>query len=167
MERLTKSQHVVNVHGYCGQSALNEIINPVSLNSANLSSKRKLIFARDAAEALADVHTIDNGNVTLIHRDVAGANFVLSRDGKSLMINDFNTARLQYWNVAESKPCGFKRQDCNDVRLLDMSIFPLLLLSTIPYDSHLHVCFLFSHHSIDHQKNVEVQGYLKRLMSMH
>lgn len=129
MERLTPSKNVVNVYAYCGQSALNELVYTRSLNKAQkgLSIKRKLLFARDAAQALADVHSVDGERTTIAHRDVAASNFVLSRDGKKLLINDFNSCRLLKWNTTSEKSCGFYRQDCNDVsnKFLEMYVFLL------------------------------------------
>lgn len=125
MERLTSSPHVVGIHGFCGQSVINEMISGKSLHKklkyTHVTSRQKLQYARDAAEALADVHSIDkdaNGNdrITLVHRDVSEPNLVLSLDHKRLLINDFNSARFLYWNATSDSPCGFSRPECNTYR---------------------------------------------------
>ena len=60
MERLTASNHVINIFGYCGQSVLTEYANGKRLGSLADKAKKtplaRLRIARDIAQGLADVH---------------------------------------------------------------------------------------------------------------
>jgi len=115
-ERLTKSPHVINIHGFCGVSALNEFADGGSFGKMmrssqtrpSLSPEQLLVYARDAALSMADVHDIDGrGNVTtLIHHDFSGKNF-LTVNGK-LKLSDFNDGKLLAWDTSKGKRCrGF------------------------------------------------------------
>lgn len=83
-ERLTSSPHVVNIYGFCGVSALNEFADGGNFrtmflqNHYNMTDKERLVYARDAALGLADVHEIDgpNNKTSLVHHDFSAKNLV-------------------------------------------------------------------------------------------
>jgi hypothetical protein len=120
MERLTSSRHIVNSYVFCGQSVLTEWAPVLSARDRvkhQLSSTERLFMGRELAQALADVHNIDNNdnnnnndngidydNATLTHDDLNMANVVVSRDGRVKLI-DFNIGVLMRWNG--SQPCGY------------------------------------------------------------
>jgi hypothetical protein len=99
-ERLTSSPHVINAYSFCGGSVINEFADGGSfgrmvrrLNGTVIPSEQLIVYARDAALGLADIHEIDGrGNVTtLTHHDYAAKNF-LTVNGKlkistSTMVN--------------------------------------------------------------------------------
>eukprot|EP00814_Leptocylindrus_danicus_P016683 CAMPEP_0116014602 /NCGR_PEP_ID=MMETSP0321-20121206/6359_1 /TAXON_ID=163516 /ORGANISM="Leptocylindrus danicus var. danicus, Strain B650" /LENGTH=357 /DNA_ID=CAMNT_0003484253 /DNA_START=220 /DNA_END=1293 /DNA_ORIENTATION=+ len=97
MERLTSSKHIMDIFGFCGQSALNEI-GDVSMfdyiPNTKLSSFQKLRFARDAAVALFDVHSFGS-RAMIVHGDIRPWNFIVSNNG-SLRLNDFNAGDFLY-----------------------------------------------------------------------
>lgn len=114
-ERLTSSPHVINAYSFCGGSVINEFADGGSfgrmvrrLNGTVIPSEQLIVYARDAALGLADIHEIDGrGNVTtLTHHDYAAKNF-LTVNGK-LKISDFNDGQLLRWDTRFNRRChGF------------------------------------------------------------
>lgn len=117
-ERLTKSPHVIDIYGFCGTSALNEYADGGMFASTlrhqysdggNYTDRELLIFARDAAMSLADIHDIDGrDNVTsIVHHDLRAENFLTSNG--TLKISDFNNGQLLRWDEKKNKRCyGFQ-----------------------------------------------------------
>ena len=115
MERLTASPFVVNVYGYCGQSAINELADfpfPGVQNLENFNRRMrgkessytnaiKLRMAASIALGVADIHAggstdPDDMNVYMTHYDLNPRNIALFAGGRP-KINDFNIAEfLQY-----------------------------------------------------------------------
>lgn len=122
MERLTWSDFVVNVYGYCGQSALNELADFPYQGIKDLETfdrrlrgrytptvyKVKLQLAASVAQGLADIHAIDGADqgATMVHYDINPRNIALFAQGRP-KINDFNIAELLRYNPATNKTCGF------------------------------------------------------------
>jgi serine/threonine protein kinase len=113
-ERLTSSPHVVNIYGFYGVSALNEFADGGNFRNMflqthyNMTDKERLVYARDAALGLADVHEIDgpNNKTSLVHHDFSAKNLV-TVNGK-LKVSDFNDGQLSRWNTKTNKRCfGF------------------------------------------------------------
>lgn len=112
-ERLTSSEHVIDIYGYCGQSVINEFAQDGDLfhyvRKHQISPREKLKMARDVALALADVHDIEGkDNATIVHKDVKPHNCVVI-EGK-LKLNDFNDAEFLQWDTALNRTCGFRRR---------------------------------------------------------
>jgi Protein kinase domain len=129
LERLTSSHFVVNVHGYCGQSTINERANfqVDGLKSLEDFDRRmrglntpyanalKLRVAASVATAVADVHRVplhENGmegevpRVSMVHYDVNPRNVALFKGGRP-KLNDFNIALFLQVNPATNETCGF------------------------------------------------------------
>mmetsp|Transcript_37574 Transcript_37574/g.55325 ORF Transcript_37574/g.55325 Transcript_37574/m.55325 type:complete len:407 (-) Transcript_37574:188-1408(-) len=118
-ERLTSSPHVANIYGFCGQSAINELAQASGklLRSGTLTPKQTLKFASDVAVGVADIHSIDEQiGVTVAHRDIRSPNVLLSKDGKSFIIHDFNCGRFLTWNPKTGSRCAFYKGECNEYR---------------------------------------------------
>mmetsp|Transcript_16391 Transcript_16391/g.24037 ORF Transcript_16391/g.24037 Transcript_16391/m.24037 type:complete len:688 (-) Transcript_16391:313-2376(-) len=109
MERLTSSPHVMNIYGYCGQSALTEFATTQLKKLVDKLNRRgRLYLARDIASGMADVHNIGNageGNATLVHNDINPSNIMVSYGVPKF--NDFNIGIMMEWNQKKSRPCRF------------------------------------------------------------
>lgn len=121
MERLTGSPYVVDVYGYCGQSAINELADFAIEDMTYLEklSRRlrgmydheslylRLGIAASVARGLADVHRAGgDGRPMMAHYDINPRNVALFR-GARAKINDFNIAEFLYYNPQTNKTCGF------------------------------------------------------------
>ena len=117
-ERLTSSPYVANIYGFCGQSAINELARASgrALRGGRRSPQQKLQFAIDVALGIATAHEIEkDGKVSLVHRDVRSTNFLMTNDGKHLMLHDFNCARLMTWDSKNDVRCAFYKPECVEV----------------------------------------------------
>lgn len=118
MERLTASPFVVNVFGYCGQSAINELADFPFPGVQNLESFNrrmrgkesaytnaiKLRMAASIALGVADIHAggstdPDDMNVYMTHYDLNPRNIALFAGGRP-KINDFNIAEFLRYDPA-------------------------------------------------------------------
>jgi serine/threonine protein kinase len=124
MERLTASPFVVDVFGYCGQSALNELANFPFPGVQSLESFDKRMRGRDSAKAnliklrmaasialgVADIHAAgaadDDNDVYMAHYDLNPRNIALFAGGKP-KINDFNIAEFLKYDPSTNRTCGF------------------------------------------------------------
>lgn len=121
MERLTASPYVVDVYGYCGQSAINELADFPFDNMQYLEtlSRRmrgiydheslflRLGIAAGMAQGLADVHRAGgDGRALMAHYDINPRNVALFR-GARPKINDFNIAEFLHYNPQTNQTCGF------------------------------------------------------------
>jgi serine/threonine protein kinase len=120
MERLTHSQYVLDIYGYCGQSALNELAHFAggmsSLEDLAKSLKNnyksevnsyRLQVAAMIALGLAHVHEIDGRDrASLVHYDMNPRNIAIVKSGKP-KLNDFNVAEFLRWDTALNQSCGF------------------------------------------------------------
>uniref|UniRef100_A0A7S1BCM1 Protein kinase domain-containing protein n=1 Tax=Corethron hystrix TaxID=216773 RepID=A0A7S1BCM1_9STRA len=136
MERLTFSPHVVGIHGYCGQTCINEFADGGDYNKIKdkkMKGEEKLKYAVRVAESVRDLQEIDDRtgltggrNATVVHGDVSASNFVLVNG--VIKLNDFNMARLLKWNPNTNAPCQWKYgYVCGgDGRRADVSLFWML-----------------------------------------
>jgi serine/threonine protein kinase len=125
MERLTASPFVVNVYGYCGQSAINELADFPFPGIQNLESFNrrmrgkesphtnaiKLRMAASIALGVADIHaggsTDPNDiNVYMAHYDLNPRNIALFSGGRP-KINDFNIAEFLQYDPSDNATCKF------------------------------------------------------------
>jgi serine/threonine protein kinase len=125
MERLTASAFIVDIYGYCGQSAINELANfPFpgiqSLESFNRrmrgkesakTNSIKLRMAASIALGVADIHAAgstdpDDENVYMAHYDLNPRNIALFAGGRP-KINDFNIAEFLRYDPDTNETCKF------------------------------------------------------------
>ena len=121
MERLTKSPYVLNIYGYCGQSAINELADffPGFTNlkafARQMGGKNddemlrvKLRICVMMALGIAHMHEIDGiNNATMVHYDINPMNVAIMKGAKP-KLNDFNTVEFLRWNVKTNERCGFR-----------------------------------------------------------
>lgn len=119
MERLTSSPYVINIHGFCGMTVVQEYAGKDTaqvINKLN-STLDKLELALKVTQGLADIHSIrdedpiDNDAAdtrpTLAHNDINLANLIFSDDSVPRW-NDFNIAVLLMKDKKTGKTCPFK-----------------------------------------------------------
>jgi serine/threonine protein kinase len=123
MERLTWSAFVVDVFGFCGNSAINEIADfpyPDVKDLEHFDRKMryrekvpqvqriKLQIAASIAQGIADIHSIDGleQGATMVHYDLNPRNIAMFRRGRP-KINDFNIAEFLRYNPETNETCGF------------------------------------------------------------
>ena len=109
-QRLTSSPHVIDIHGYCGMSALYEK-GQYSLDDGyeNFALNEKYQMVLQVARGMADIHGIDypaGNNATIAHRDLKPHNLMMFPNGK-VKYGDFNDSHLQQWNKTSGQPCPF------------------------------------------------------------
>ena len=108
MERLTKSPHVLSLHGHCGfavavpwadggtfGNALEQINSEGDTSWHNMSSAERMKYALDAAKGLADVHDID-----VVHGDLTVNQYLVGNG--TLQLGDFNRGILLRKNSTDS-----------------------------------------------------------------
>ena len=125
MERLTASSFVVNVYGYCGQSAINELANFPFTDVLNLETFNRRMRGKDSARAftiklrmaasialgVADIHAggttdPDDENIYVTHYDLNPRNIALFAGGRP-KINDFNIAEFLRYDPETNETCKF------------------------------------------------------------
>mmetsp|Transcript_22236 Transcript_22236/g.33125 ORF Transcript_22236/g.33125 Transcript_22236/m.33125 type:complete len:469 (-) Transcript_22236:279-1685(-) len=115
-EQMTSYPSVVDIFGYCSNSALYEYGDNSDLEYAIVaqssdypdyySEEEQLTIAVHVAAAIADLHSIDDPNrASVAHADIQLSQFILI-DGV-YKLTDFNRCRFIGWNELDSKPCGF------------------------------------------------------------
>lgn len=121
MERLTHSPFIMDIYGYCGQSALNEL---AEFGNGELASLEKvdrrmrgnedpttyllkLQLGASVAVGVAHIHEIDDDDrPSMVHYDLNPRNVAMVGAGKP-KINDFNIAEFLHWNPKTNETCGF------------------------------------------------------------
>lgn len=126
MEHLTKSPHVIDAFGACGNSVLTEFADGDRVGTLADKQKKnplaRLKIARDVAIGLADLHGIDGGEVaSFVHFDINLAN-VVSIGGR-LKLNDFNVGVMMQKNITSEKACGFPAKYSNPQVSLSLQRF--------------------------------------------
>eukprot|EP00978_Attheya_sp_CCMP212_P033397 scaffold134527_cov52-Attheya_sp.AAC.1 len=107
MEQRTTSPLIINMYGMTAGSQLLELAPGGGLTSEKvktLSPQKKLEYAIDIAQSVADLHGPDN---TLVHSDLKGNQVIFMPDGK-LKLGDFNVGFFQRWNKVRNLPCPMK-----------------------------------------------------------
>jgi len=110
MEQRTASPHIINMYGMTAGSQLLELAPGGGIDGAiirKLSPQKKLEYAIDIAQAVADLHGPDN---TLVHGDLWGSQFLFMPDGK-FKLGDFNQGFFQRWNKVQNIPCPMRREN--------------------------------------------------------
>eukprot|EP00586_Coscinodiscus_wailesii_P011334 CAMPEP_0172500398 /NCGR_PEP_ID=MMETSP1066-20121228/137641_1 /TAXON_ID=671091 /ORGANISM="Coscinodiscus wailesii, Strain CCMP2513" /LENGTH=396 /DNA_ID=CAMNT_0013274601 /DNA_START=185 /DNA_END=1375 /DNA_ORIENTATION=+ len=116
-ERVTFSPHVMNIYGHCSGAVFNEI-GEIGADEffvgKDLTPIEMLRYSRDAAVAIADVHSVGVGNRTiLIHGDVRPWNYIMTNGGKNIRLHDFDQAHFLRWKPSTGAVCPFHNYACN------------------------------------------------------
>ncbi|CAB9516381.1 STYKc [Seminavis robusta] len=131
-ERLTASPHILNIYGYCGNSAIYQYANSGTLYDAigakeyreeqmnnqhndahdkweQWTSQRKLEVSYQVVSALADLHDIDHdGIASVAHDDLDITQYVSTDGGNTFQLSDFNGAPFVEWDSKEKQTCSFR-----------------------------------------------------------
>lgn len=115
MDRLSQSQHILDIYGYCANSGLFEYAGGGTVsrllvadrrNAQNVTLLQKIHVASQLATALAELHNVDReGRASIAHTDITAGQFV--KVNGIYKLNDFNRARLLLWDNKNDKPCGY------------------------------------------------------------
>eukprot|EP00814_Leptocylindrus_danicus_P003558 CAMPEP_0116027462 /NCGR_PEP_ID=MMETSP0321-20121206/14663_1 /TAXON_ID=163516 /ORGANISM="Leptocylindrus danicus var. danicus, Strain B650" /LENGTH=507 /DNA_ID=CAMNT_0003500861 /DNA_START=231 /DNA_END=1754 /DNA_ORIENTATION=+ len=120
MERLTRSDHVVDIYGFCGNSGIfqyseggdvhNMVFNNSNRKKSMYSSVEMLKVAHEISQGIAAAHSFDYTPdfpyATLAHTDITPTQFILI--GGKYKLNDFNRSRFIRWNKNENAPCSYR-----------------------------------------------------------
>ncbi len=96
-----------------GTTSLSE---PYSFN--NLTVYEKLHYARQMAQALAEMHGYHGG--VIVHDDVHPDQWLISRDKKRIVLNDMNNAVILQWSRPHHKYCTYWDKYGGDYRAPEM-----------------------------------------------
>lgn len=96
------------IYGYCGMQSITELADGGSLHrikqEKELTPPKMLQYAVDLSRLVADMHSIDEDYVSLIHQDVEASNIVFVGGDKPKII-DFHSSLLIQWNATANQPC--------------------------------------------------------------
>jgi len=134
MEKLTGSPRITNIYGYCSTSVSSEFVSQELQDEVvpgegftfgrhdfdlktdsqprnNFTSNDKLLMALQMAESIADLHGFPGG--VIVHDDIQLCQWLNKSNDKdggmttSLVLGDFNRARIMRWNEASREYCKF------------------------------------------------------------
>ncbi len=114
-ERLTYSPYIMNIYGFCGNSATFEYSNQPDLEvqlleengnkgKRQLSWKDKFEIAIQVSTAIAHVHNTS----TIVHTDINPSQFIPFGKDNVYKLGDFNRCRFLAYNPKRKKLCGFR-----------------------------------------------------------
>ena len=130
-DRLTSSPRIYDIYGFCGMAIMSEYFpygdyEDVAVPGTgyllttkeqieqqeneltpynDIESIEKLRISLQMAEALADLHGDPNG--AIVHQDVQLSQYLLSSDGKTVKLNDFNRAEFMLWDDNKGTYCKY------------------------------------------------------------
>ena len=118
---LQPSPYVIDIYGFCGQSAINELADffedftnlqafarQLGGNNDEHLLRLKLQICIMMALGVAHMHEIDgSNNATMVHYDVNPKNVAIVQGGKP-KLNDFNTVEFLRWDRVKQRRCGFR-----------------------------------------------------------
>jgi len=116
-ERLTSSPYVANIYSFCGNTGIFDFANEGDIDSLiwnedekddeyAMPSLQKLELALQISRGIAASHNSDKeGRASLAHTDISPGQFIMI-DGL-YKLNDFNRARMIFWNNEEDDACPF------------------------------------------------------------
>lgn len=130
MERLTSSDHVVSMYGFCGNTVLTEYVG-MGLDQILYQKRGSVAQERDArdgdgrngawtretpmgrlrlalgvARGLADLHETDGGG-PILHADVQAKQYLV-HPVRGVQINDFNRCRFLPISIDTGRPCPIR-----------------------------------------------------------
>lgn len=108
LEQLSSSDYVVDIHGFCCNSAIVDYtsdgdLTRLHVGDATHTKEDLLTIAHDVAASIADAHGLG-----IVHADVKPNQF-LNFNG-SYKLNDFNRAHFMKWNPERNETCGFREK---------------------------------------------------------
>lgn len=122
MERLTFSPFVMDIYGFCGQSAINEMASFGHGGITSLENFDRRLRGKDSAQAtfvklqiatsvavgVAHVHQVNGADAipSMVHYDLNPRNIAIVKGGKP-KLNDFNIAEFLRINPKTNETCGF------------------------------------------------------------
>ena len=147
MERLSASEHVVDIYAFCGNSGVfqyadggdleenvwnndddesqqssgddNDAVGDDHHGAKVWNSTEKLLVAYQLAAGLADVHRLN-----IAHADISHGQFVYVSEEGRFRLNDFNRCRFIRWNKKLQDFCPFKvGSNPGGVRTVSCSMF--------------------------------------------
>lgn len=110
-EQLTSSNLIVNMYGFCTNSALFDwgdqgTLEDIYERNPDISKEELLQIAFNVSLSVAHAHNFDDrGRATLAHTDIKPDQFLV-QDGY-YKLTDFNRVRFLLWNKKQDLPCGF------------------------------------------------------------
>mmetsp|Transcript_25037 Transcript_25037/g.54209 ORF Transcript_25037/g.54209 Transcript_25037/m.54209 type:complete len:423 (-) Transcript_25037:270-1538(-) len=134
MERLSSSEYVVDIYGYCANSVLSEYVGRTLDNLIYEDNKSKddeedgddlesisfiesvpeltrktpvgrIRLALDVFKGISHLHDVPGGPI--IHADLQAKQFLIDPSTQTVRINDFNRCRFIRWNRTDDKPCSY------------------------------------------------------------
>eukprot|EP00980_Cylindrotheca_fusiformis_P000587 scaffold154_cov129-Cylindrotheca_fusiformis.AAC.4 len=111
-EQLTSSPLIVDIYGFCTNSALFDwgdqgTLEDIYRHNPDISKEQLLQIAYNVSLSVAHAHNFDDrGRATLAHTDIKPDQFLV-QDGY-YKLTDFNRARFLLWNQRWNIPCGFQ-----------------------------------------------------------
>ena len=110
-EQLSASPHIVDIYGYCANSALTDYCDGGDLfdvRELREPTKNDLLrIAYDVAASVADAHHYDDqGRATIAHTDLKPNQWIYLNGRYQL--NDFNRCRFMSWSTDKDEACGFE-----------------------------------------------------------
>jgi len=112
---LQTSSHIMNIYGYCVNTALFDFVDGGTLLdmleskvTLSWSSEEKLRYSWQLAKGLADLHSVGNvhGSAAIAHTDISPDQYLWFDN--MFKLNDFNRARFIRWNSAKEEACPFQ-----------------------------------------------------------
>lgn len=112
MEKMSRSERIINSHGYCGISVMvepkygpniGELIYD-GVYETPLSSSEKLTLSLRMAEAIADLHGFEDG--VIVHSDIFSEQFLFDENNQ-IYLTDFNRADFLEYNKDTNGYCKF------------------------------------------------------------
>ena len=115
------SPYVIDIYGFCGQSAINELADffedftnlqafarQLGGNNDEHLLRLKLQICIMMALGVGHMHEIEGpNNATMVHYDVNPKNVAIVQGGKP-KLNDFNTVEFLRWDRVKQRRCGFR-----------------------------------------------------------
>mmetsp|Transcript_60970 Transcript_60970/g.149275 ORF Transcript_60970/g.149275 Transcript_60970/m.149275 type:complete len:674 (+) Transcript_60970:227-2248(+) len=113
-DQLQSSPLVVNIYGYCSNTAIFDYADGGDLldvfkSRPDISKSELLQIAYNVSLSVHVAHNFDDkGRPTMAHTDIKTNQFIL-QDGY-YKLSDFNRVRFLMWNQKRNLPCGFRVQ---------------------------------------------------------
>ena len=114
MDQLTASPLVVDMYGYCSNTAIYDWgeggdLSNIFKRQPDIDKEQLLRIAYNVSLSIHDAHHLDGqGRATMAHTDIKPDQFLYQNGYYRL--TDFNRVRFLMWNHKQNRKCGFKVQ---------------------------------------------------------